>query len=191
MDLGPQADRRTGRRHAARDRLHQRRHRIQQPGDQGRVGGRRATSSPWRPSTRRCSIPPSAWNDGLPADRPGAATRRPARPRRSARRDPAGYRPWSASCTPTTRSASSSRSAKSARICREQGVALPLRRRAGIRQSAARGRRTITSTCCPSARTRCTARKVSARCTCAGAIRACTGRRWTAAATSSACGPAR
>ena len=48
------------------DRLHQRRHREQQPGHQGRrrdaTAARATTSSPCRPSTTPCSTPAAGWS---------------------------------------------------------------------------------------------------------------------------------
>ena len=84
---GRDADRRVGR----RDRLHQRRHRVEQPGDQGRGAARCAsaaiTSSPSRPSTSRSSIRVKRLErEGWRVTRLGVDARRLRRSRRAARR---------------------------------------------------------------------------------------------------------
>ena len=77
---------------------------------------------------------------------------------RSRWQTPSGRTPPSCrSCTPTTRSAPSSPSPRSARICREAGRLVPHRRGAGGRQRADRRARPRTSTCSPSPATSSTA----------------------------------
>ena len=57
-----------------------------------------------------------------PGHLPGRGEGRPGRPRASSRR-PSPTRPsWSRSCSPTTRSAPSSRSSEIGKLCRERGV---------------------------------------------------------------------
>ena len=76
-------------------------------------------------------------------------------------------------------------------VVQGEGRAVPRRRRAGRGQGAVRRQRRAASTWRRSRRTRCTAPRASARCTC-GASRACASpRRSTAAATSAACARAR
>ncbi len=78
------------------------------------------------------------------------------------------------------------------KIAREKRRAVPHRRRAGVRQGSRERQRRATSTCFRSRRTRFTVPRASARCTSGGATRACRSPpRWTAAATSAACAPAR
>ena len=118
---------------AARDRLHQRRDREQQPGDPRR--GRAA--APQGQSHRQRDDRAQGGARSAAAARPprlrGHAARcraarqpagRLARSAESRRRASRTTRCWSPSCWPTTRSASSSRSREIAAICRSRGVPL-------------------------------------------------------------------
>ena len=124
---GARAGRAADRRQGQGDRLHQRRHRVGQPRHQGRGrvlhATRATTSSPRRPSTRPSSTPARrssarAWRRSptCPSTSTAWSTRTTCGARSPTRRS------WSRSCSPTTRSARSSRSREIGKIARERGV---------------------------------------------------------------------
>ena len=161
-----------------RDRVHERRHRVEQPGHQGRRSTRThergATSSRPPSSTSRCSTRAQRLAPRrLPRHVP--ARRRDGR-RRSGRRA-RGDRPTtpcsSASWRLTTRSARFSRSRRSGRLRASVACCCTPTRRRPRAKSRSTCRRSA-STCSRSPRTRCTVRRASGRSTSA-AVRAGAG----------------
>ena len=158
------------------DRLHLRRHRVQQS-RHARRGGAPAptaagTSSPCAPSTRRCSI--RAAISSAQGCTVTYLTPEPQRAARAARRSPrrcAPTRCWSRSCTRTTRPACVQDIAALGALCRERGVLFHCDACAGGRQACRSTCARCRSTCCRSPRTSSTDPRASARCTCARGAR--------------------
>ena len=193
-DAGRGADRRRRARRSSSPPAPPRR----QPRDQGRrrvlQGARATTSSPPRPSTRPCSTPASASSsEGFEVTYLDAGEGRPRRrPSRS-----------STAITDKTILVShharqqrdrhrSSRSRRSASITREErGVLFHTDAVQGVGKVAVRRRDDERRPRVASPRTRCTAPRASARCTCAASRACASSARSTAAVTSAACAPAR
>ena len=192
---GAQARRRPDRRERQGSDLHERRHRGEQPGHQGRGRDVPREGQPRHHLRHRAQGRDRHVQEAREAGRArhlsAGAEGRPHRPRPAARGDHRQDHPdHDHGRQQRDRRAAADR--RDRRDCQGEGRALPHRRRAGGGQGALRREPGRRSTWCRSARTRCTAPRASARCTCAGATRACCWpSRSTAAATSAACGRAR
>ena len=189
-----QAGRRSDRREREGNRVHQRRDRVRQSRDQGR---RRDVSREGQPHHHVRDRAQGghrhlqASREGrLPGHLSAGAEGRPDQPRRPAQRDQrqddpdhdhgGQQRDWR---HPADRRDRRDREGESGSCFTPTAC----RRSARFRSTSTTSR----STWCRSARTRCTGRRASARCTCGGGTRACCSRRSsTAAATSAACVPA-